>query len=69
MVKENCFAFRSLPKSKNGIKWTEDRCDALVEFVCDDKNCPFYKDRANVVRYQYKYNNSQWNVGYQDIVK
>lgn len=64
MIKENCFAFRSLPKEKNGIRWAEERCDALTEFVCDRKQCPFYKDKNTLERYNIKVGNT-WVTAYR----
>lgn len=67
MIKENCFAFRSFPKKKDGFEWTENKCDALIEFLCDEKECPFYKPKDKVIKYQYKYGVSSYAVGYKDI--
>ena len=66
MIKENCFAFRSLPKKKGGFEWSEDRCDCLTEFLCDKRECPFFKDKSTVTKYQFKYGTSKWSVGYAD---
>jgi hypothetical protein len=67
MIKENCFAFRSLPKKKDGFEWKEEKCDALTEFLCENKECPFYKSKDKVKKYQYKYGSSYYGVGYEDI--
>lgn len=64
MIKDNCFAFRSLPKEKNGFKWSEDRCDALTEFICDKKECPFFKDKSTLEKYNLK-NGNTWVTAYR----
>lgn len=64
MIKENCFAYRSLPKEKGGIKWAEEKCDALTEFVCIDRECPFFKDKSTLIKYNLK-NGNTWVTAYR----
>lgn len=64
MIKENCFAFRSLPKEKGGFRWAEEKCDALTEFVCAERECPFFKDKDTLIKYNLKNGNS-WVTAYR----
>ena len=36
MIKENCFAYRRVPKK-------EPDCKALNKLYCENENCKFYK--------------------------
>lgn len=63
MFKQDCFAFRTYTKRKEGITWEENKCDCLTDFFCD--KCPFYKNASTLVRYEYKINQTP-GVGYYE---
>lgn len=66
MIKEDCFAFREVIKKKDGFEWKENKCDALTDFVCDRKKCPFYKKADTLARYEYKINQTP-GIGYRPL--
>ena len=65
MIREDCFAFREVLKKKDGFEWHENKCDALTDFLCMDKACPFYKPAESLTRYEYKIHQTP-GVGYKE---
>lgn len=64
MKSESCFAFRSFKKKKDGFTWQEEKCDCLKELYCTDGECPFYKNKNDLVKFNFKYGGCYWGVGY-----
>ena len=52
MIKENCFAFRTVTKKKDGVTWEENKCDCLNDLYCD--GCPFFKEADTLEMYRFK---------------
>lgn len=68
MVREDCFAFRSIPAA-NGKGYRVRNCDCLTELKCDKDNCPFFKSKDSVKQYQFRSgsNNNKFAIGYIDL--
>lgn len=62
MIKENCFAFRTVTKKKDGVTWEENKCDCLNDFYCD--GCPFFKEADTLEMYRFKIHQTT-GVGYK----
>lgn len=65
-MRKDCFAYREEKHDDGGFKWTEETCDCLVEDICLDGKCPFFKHKESVEKYRYKYGNGNYGTGYKD---